>query len=79
MARDDGQRCQIRVRGRLSRAVVERFDRLESREEPVCTVLEGTIADAAELHGLLNSIQVLGLDLLEVRFEPAPQGDLPGG
>ena len=70
MASDRGPRCQIRIRGRLSAAVLESFEGLESRTEPVCTVLEGSIADAAALHGLLSRIEVLGLELLEARVDP---------
>jgi hypothetical protein len=58
---------EIRIRGRLSRAVLETFEGLESDLEPVETVLHGPVRDQAELHGLLDRIQTLGLELIEVR------------
>jgi hypothetical protein len=38
---------------------------------PVETVLHGEIRDQAELHGLLDRVQSLGLELVEVRRLPA--------
>jgi hypothetical protein len=70
MESDPCPRCRIRVRGRLSAAVLQSFEGLESHTEPVCTVLEGPIADAATLHALLSRVELLGLDLLEARVEP---------
>ena len=34
---------------------------------PAETVLRGVITDQAELHGLLDRIQALGLELIEIR------------
>jgi hypothetical protein len=58
---------QIRIRGRLSRALLATFDRMQSEVEPVETVLHGPVSDQAELHGLIDHIQALGLELVEVR------------
>ena len=35
---------------------------------PVETVLRGEIADQAALHGMLDHVQSLGLELIEVRL-----------
>ena len=45
------------------------FEQLEltSTTAPVDTVLEGSIDDSAALHGILRRIEVLGLELVEVR------------
>ena len=41
------------------------------RLEPVETVLHGPVRDQSELHGLLDRIQALGLELIEVRRLPS--------
>jgi hypothetical protein len=61
---------QIRVRGRVSAALLESFERMQSEIEPVETVLHGPVRDQAELHGLIDRIQALGLELIEVRRLP---------
>ena len=43
------------------------FEGFEARVEPPETVLCGTPADQAALHGVLEQIQSLGLELVEVR------------
>jgi len=63
-------RYEIRVRGRVSAAVLDTFDDMESEVEPVETILHGPVRDQAELHGLLNRLQSLGLELIEVRRLP---------
>jgi hypothetical protein len=66
-------RYEIRVRGRVSDAVLETFDGLESEVERVETILHGPVRDQAELHGLLHRLQALGLELVEVRRLPNGQ------
>jgi hypothetical protein len=61
---------EIRIRGRVSQAVLKTFDPLESDVERVETVLHGPVRDQAELHGLLHRVQALGLELIEVRRLP---------
>jgi hypothetical protein len=63
-------RYEIRIRGRVSPAVLQTFDPLESDVERVETILHGPIRDQAELHGLLHRVQALGLELIEVRRLP---------
>jgi len=58
---------EIRIRGRLSEPVLARFDTLESENDGVVTVLHGPVRDQAELHGIIDRVQSLGLELLEVR------------
>jgi hypothetical protein len=62
-------RYEIRIRGRVSPAVLDTFD-MESDVEPVETILHGPVRDQAELHGLLRRLQALGLELIEVRRLP---------
>jgi hypothetical protein len=61
---------EIRIRGRVSPALLNTFDGMESALEPVETVLHGPVQDQAELHGLIDRIQALGLELIEVRRLP---------
>jgi hypothetical protein len=63
-------RYEIRIRGRVSAAVLDTFDAMESEVEPVETILHGPVRDQAELHGLLRRLQSLGLELIEVRRLP---------
>ena len=61
------KRYEIRVRGRVGKSVLSRFDGFEAEVEPAQTVLRGDIGDQAALHGVLERIQGLGLELVEVR------------
>jgi hypothetical protein len=58
---------EIRIRGRISDAVLATFDGLESDFEPAETVLHGVNLDQAALHGVLERVRTLGLELVEVR------------
>jgi hypothetical protein len=61
---------EIRIKGRVSEAVLSAFDGLNHSVQPVETVLTGAVPDQAALHGLLVQIQSLGLELVEVRRLP---------
>ena len=62
---------EIRVRGRVTPALLARFEGLDASVEPVETVLHGPLEDQAALHGVISLIQALGLELVEVRKLPA--------
>jgi hypothetical protein len=62
---------EIRIKGRVSRALLASFEGMESDLEPVETVLHGPVRDQAELHGVIDRIQALGLELIEVRRLPS--------
>ena len=61
---------EFRIRGRLSAPLRARFEMLESDVERVETVLYGPIRDQAELHGVIERVKSLGLELIEVRQLP---------
>ena len=61
---------EIRIRGRVSPAVLARFEGMRSEVEPVETVLHGPVPDQAALHGMLALIRSLGLELVEIRKRP---------
>jgi hypothetical protein len=65
-----GTSYEIRVRGRVSRALLDSFEGMSSELEPVETILHGPVRDQAELHGLIDRIHALGLELVEVRRLP---------
>jgi hypothetical protein len=58
---------EIRVKGRLSDATSGEFEDFTAAVKPAETVMRGEVRDQAELHGLLDRIQSLGLELVEVR------------
>ena len=64
-------RYEIRVRGRVSEAALTSFEGMQADMAPAETVLYGPVTDQAGLHGLLDRIQSLGLELLEVRRLPS--------
>jgi len=61
---------EIRIRGRVTPAMLARFDGLEASVEPVETKLHGPVADQAALHGVIDLVSSLGLELVEVRRLP---------
>ena len=58
---------EIRVKGRLSDTVTSAFEDFTAAVKPAETTLRGEIRDQSELHGLLEQLQSLGLELIEVR------------
>jgi hypothetical protein len=64
------ERYELRIRGRVTPALLARFEGLQSDVEPVETVLHGPLRDQAELHGMISLVQALGLELVEVRRLP---------
>jgi hypothetical protein len=58
---------EIRIRGRLSDDVTHAFEDFTAAVKPAETVMRGDLRDQAELHGVLDRIRALGLELIEVR------------
>lgn len=69
---------RIRIRGTLSDRLLAAFPGLHPRTERGETVLEGNLPDQAALHGVLATIEALGLELLEVR-RSSSRHDANGG
>ena len=61
---------EIRIRGRVGAELTAAFEGLQADVKPVETVLHGEIVDQAALHGVLDRVQALGLELIEVRRLP---------
>lgn len=61
----------ITVRGRVGPSLADAFDGLSVSVSHTETVLSGQIVDQAALHGVLELIESLGLELLDVhRTDP---------
>jgi hypothetical protein len=60
-------RYEFRIRGRIGELLLAGFEGFDAEVEPVETVLRGDVADQAALHGVLEQIQALGLELVELR------------
>jgi hypothetical protein len=58
---------EIRVKGRLSDTVTDAFEDFTTSVKPAETVMRGAVRDQSELHGVLDRLQSLGLELIEVR------------
>ena len=58
---------EIRIKGKVGDPVLASFSELDASIKPAETVLRGELADQAALHGLLDRIQSLGLELIEIR------------
>ena len=68
---------EIRVAGALPLDVVEELEHLRVVTQSVETVLQGPVVDQAELIGIINRLQGLGIELRGVRqlnlgVEPPP-------
>jgi hypothetical protein len=61
---------EIRIKGRLSDTVTGAFEEFTAAVKPAETVMRGEVRDQSELHGVLERIQSLGLELIEVRRLP---------
>jgi len=58
---------EFRIKGRLSDSLSGAFQDFTAAVKPAETVMRGEVRDQAELHGMLDRIQSLGLELIEVR------------
>jgi hypothetical protein len=67
---------EIRIKGKVGDPLLASFGGLDASIKPAETVLRGVIQDQAALHGLLDRIQSLGLELIEIRQVQDP-GEAP--
>jgi hypothetical protein len=67
------RRYEIRIRGVLGETLLGGFPGLDAKAENGDTVLAGPLPDQAALHGVLNQVEDLGLELVEVRQIPAEE------
>ncbi len=65
---------EIRVAGLVPPDELAELDDVLVAQQELRTVLTGSFEDQAALHGFLQRLRALGLDLLEVRSLPDPEG-----
>lgn len=71
-------RYEIRLKGRLDAHWASWFEGLSlSHESDGTTLIQGTIADQAALHGVLRKVRDLGLTLLSVIQVDPQKGNAP--
>jgi hypothetical protein len=71
------QNYEIRIKGHLDESWADWFDGLAiSHEDSGDTLLTGTLGDQAALHGILNRLRDLGVQLISVN--PVEGGQAPG-
>lgn len=58
---------EIRITGIVPPEALLDFEELTASVEPVETVLHGQLPDQAALHGLLARLEMLGVQVVEVR------------
>ena len=58
---------EIRLRGRIGDSLLATFGEFAAEIKPAETVLRGSHLDQAALHGALERVRELGLELVEVR------------
>ena len=63
---------EIRLRGAIGPAARQAFRDLSVEVEPSTTVLTAEL-DSAELHGVLDRMRDLALELVEIRHQGFPQ------
>jgi hypothetical protein len=76
----DPSRYEFRVRGRVGEPLLSSFEGFDAEVQPVETILRGSVEDQAALHGILQQIEALGLELVEVRqVDKRRERLVPGG
>ena len=70
---------EIRITGIVPPEALLDFEDLTASVEPVETVLHGQLPDQAALHGLLARLEMLGVQVVEVRrlHGRVPRGEPP--
>lgn len=58
---------EIRIAGTLPPEALVDFERLTATVEPVSTVVHGPLPDQAALNGLLARLELLGVQVHEIR------------
>lgn len=70
---------QIVVRGELSKRYLPAFEGMHLAAGDGRTTITGPVVDQAQLHGLLNRVGDLGLELISVNPALEPASSVPVG
>jgi hypothetical protein len=65
--RVQSSRYEFRIRGQVGERLLASFGGFDAEVQPPETILRGAVEDQAALHGVLEQIEALGLELVEVR------------
>lgn len=68
---------EARIVGRVSDEVLRELGDVTVAEQPTQTLVTGSFADQAALHGFLARLRAFGLDLVEVRALVTPHDEPP--
>ncbi len=64
------RRFRIWVQGRLDEGFSEGLDGVDQEVVPAGTVLSGALVDQSQLHGTLDLLRDLGIDVLRFEVDP---------
>lgn len=72
----DSRRFRIWVRGRLDEAFTEGLPGIDQEDLPAETMLSGVMLDQSQVHGTLDLLRSLGIEVLRFEVDPprAPEG-----
>jgi hypothetical protein len=74
-----GRPCALLVRGPVGPTVLQAFPTLTGHRRGPDTLLSGSFRDQSELYGVIHQLEVLGLELLELRgLQSEPSESDPG-
>lgn len=72
------RRFRIWVRGRLADGFSDGLDGIDQDVVPAGTVLSGALLDQSQLHGTLDLLRDLGIDVLRLEVDPPPTSSAGG-
>ena len=72
------RRFRIWVQGRLDEGFSEGFAGIDQEAVPAGTILSGALLDQSQLHGTLDLLRDLGIDVLRFEVDPPPAGTVEG-
>ena len=72
------RRFRIWVQGRLDEGFSEGLDGIDQEVVPPGTVLSGELVDQAQLHGTLDLLRDLGIDVLRFEVDPPATDPVSG-
>ncbi len=69
------QKCRIRIKGLMNHSWSGWFENFNICHRNGETILSGTVPDQSALHGLLNKIRDLGIELISVELHDSDGGN----
>jgi hypothetical protein len=72
------RRFRIWVQGRLDEGFNEGLEGIDQEAVPAGTILSGELVDQSQLHGTLDLLRDLGIDVLRFEVDPPAAGPVNG-